>query len=140
MWTCPFCDQKFLKSNQSHSCNDKTLDDFLKGKSELTTGLFWHFIRKFRELGPISIHPTKSMIGLAVDTRIAYITRLGKDFVDVVFMFDQPYEDNLCFNKIAQVPGTKQFNHHFRMMNISDVNKEVTSFMKKAYKIGSREK
>jgi hypothetical protein len=53
--------------------------------------------------------------------------------VDIVFPFDKPYDDNLCFRKIAQVPGTQQFNHHLRLMNKDDVNKEVLHFMKLAY-------
>lgn len=77
------------------------------------------------------------MIALAAKTRLAYITRLGKDFMDVTFPFEQPYNDNLCFTKIAQVPGSNQFNHHFRMMKVEDLNKEVKKFMKMAYKNNS---
>jgi len=78
------------------------------------------------------------MIGIATSRkRIAYITQLGKNFVHVVFYFDQPYSDNLCFQKIAEVPGTaKQFNHHFRMFEKDDVNQEVKKFMKLAYDLG----
>ncbi len=79
------------------------------------------------------------MIGIATPRkRIAYITQLGKSFIHVVFPFEKPYSDNLCFQKIAQVPGdTKQFNHHFRMLAKADINKEVLTFMKLAYKLGS---
>lgn len=110
--------------------------DLLKGKSEQTLLLFDHFIKKFEEVGDITLHPTKTMIGLAnADKRIAWVTQLGKNFVHVVFPFKQAYEDNLCFQKIAQVPGdASQFNHHFRMLLPEDVNEEVTRFMKLAYK------
>ena len=135
MWTCPLCSQQFLNNNQSHSCNDKTLNDFLEKKSEHTISLFWHFVQQYQEIGKVTVHPTKSMIALAAKTRMAYITRLGKDFVDVTFPFSQPYHDNLCFHKIAQVPGQQQFNHHFRMYRKEDVNEEVIGFMKLAYEI-----
>ena len=111
---------------------DKELSKFLAGKSEVTVDLFWHFIEAFRSIGDVTIHPAKTMIGIATTKRIAYVTRLGKNFVDVTFMFDQPYNENLCFIKIAQVPGTSQYNHHLRLMSKSDVNKEVLAFMKKA--------
>jgi hypothetical protein len=62
---------------------------------------------------------------------------LGKDFVDVTFPFKKPYRDNLCFHKIAQVPGQQQFNHHFRMYSKEDVNEEVIGFMKLAYEEGT---
>lgn len=132
MWTCPICDQKFVRNHQNHSCKDKELSDHLGGKSEHTQGLFWHFIEAYREIGNITVHPTKSMIAIAGKTRVAYITRLGKDFMDVTFPFDRPYNDNLCFAKIAQVPGTNQYNHHFRMMRAEDINKEVRKYMKLA--------
>lgn len=109
------------------------MTDHLSGKSEHTLALFHHFIDVFREVGTITVHPTKTMIAVAAKTRMVYITRFGKNFMDVTFPFDKPYEDNLCFVKIAQVPGSKQYNHHFRMMNKEDVNKEVKKFMKIAY-------
>jgi hypothetical protein len=76
------------------------------------------------------------MIAVAAKTRIAYVIQLGKTFVDVVFPFDKPYPDNLCFRKIAQVPGQQQFNHHLRIQEKADVNAEVKRFMKLAYEKG----
>jgi hypothetical protein len=136
MWTCPLCHQQFVNSNQSHSCGDKVLSDFLDGKTEHTVSLFWYFVQQYHQIGEVTIHPTKSMIAFAATTRIAYITRLGKDFVDVVFPFTQPYNDNLCFHKIAQVPGSQQYNHHFRMCSKEDINEEVQHYMKLAYEGG----
>ncbi|MEP7143647.1 MAG: DUF5655 domain-containing protein, partial [Ferruginibacter sp.] len=132
MWTCPLCNRQFVKTNQVHSCMDKTLDDFLKGKSDHTTELFYHFIKQYRSLGDISVHPTKSMIAIAGKTRVAYIIQLGKNFMDVVFPFRQAYTDNLCFTKIKPVPGSNDYNHHFRMMDKEDINEEVKYYMKLA--------
>ena len=133
MWTCPLCDRDFVKTNQTHSCNDKTLDDFLKNKSEQTTGLFYYFLKEYKKIGNISVHPTKSMIAVAGKKRFAYITQLGKDFIDIVFPFKKSYDDNLCFTKIKQVPGTNDYNHHFRMYLKDDINEEVKSYMKLAF-------
>src|SRR6516162_9812874 len=121
------------------SSGEQTLNDFLKGKSEVTVALFNHFIDEFQRIGKVTVHPAKTMIGIATQRkRIAYITQLGKNFIHVVFPFEKPYADNLCFQKIAQVPGDdKQYNHHFRMLAKEDLNKEVISFMKLAYKLGS---
>lgn len=133
MWICPLCEQQFVNTGQLHSCRDKVLGDFLNNKSPLTVSLFWHFAECYRKLGNITIHPTKSMIAFAARTRIAYVIHLGKNFIDVVFPFDKPYTDNLCFRKIAQVPGSQQYNHHFRMLSKEDINEEVKQFMKLAY-------
>jgi hypothetical protein len=133
MWICPACQQEFVNTNQVHSCGDKVLADFLNNKSEYTVTLFWEFIRSYQQIGDVTIHPTKSMIALAAKTRIAYITRLGRDFVDIVFPFQEPHHENMCFQKIAQVPGTSQYNHHLRITCTDDINAEVKKFMKLAY-------
>jgi hypothetical protein len=117
----------------------ESADNFLDGKSQVAIALFDHFIHQFQKVGTISLHPAKTMIGIATSRkRIAYITQIGKNFIHVVFPFEKPFEDNLCFDKIAQVPGDqKQFNHHFRMYSKDDVNSEVLMFMKLAFEFGS---
>ena len=135
MWTCPLCDRSFVKPNQSHSCNEKQLDEFLKGKPEHTIELFNHFIKEYKRIGNISVHPTKSMIAIAGKKRMVYIIRLGKNFMDVVFPFKKAYDDNLCFTKIKPVPGSDDFNHHFRMCFKDDINEEVKGYMKLALEL-----
>jgi hypothetical protein len=111
------------------------LADFLAGKSEHTLMLFNHFVNQFKMVGDITLHPAKTMIGIANGhKRIAWITQLGKNFIHVVFPFKKEYPDNLCFQKIAQVPGdVHQYNHHFRMLAPNDVNEEVLYFIRIAY-------
>ena len=114
--------------------NLKTIADFLAGKSAITQSLFHHLVNEYSKLDMVTLHPAKTMIGIDNGKKgIAWITQLGKNFVHVVFPFKQPYPDNLCFQKIAQVPGiTKQYNHHFRMYSTEDINEEVIQFMKLA--------
>ncbi|HTJ49202.1 MAG TPA: DUF5655 domain-containing protein [Cyclobacteriaceae bacterium] len=120
------------------SSDDYTIDDFLNGKSQHTIDLYNHFVKQFSRVGKITIHPAKTMIGIATPRkRIVYITQLGKNFIHAVFPFDKPYDSNLCFQKIAKVPGDDQYNHHFRMLEKEDVNEEVMKFMKLAYEQGS---
>lgn len=110
------------------------LHAFLAGKSEHTLVLFHHFIDAWKAVGPVTVHPAKTMIGIAnAHKRVVYITQLGKNFIHVVFPFKQRYEDNLCFQKIAQVPGDVQCNHHLRILLPEDVNDEVLYYMKLAY-------
>ncbi|MBC7381864.1 MAG: hypothetical protein H7296_02590 [Bacteroidia bacterium] len=113
----------------------KSLDDFLIGKSDQTIELFNYFVMRFQEIGNITLIPAKSMIGIATPyRRIAWVTQLGKNFIHVVFPFERPFEDNMCFLKIAKVPGDdKQYNHHFRMLYKADINEEIIKFMRLAY-------
>jgi hypothetical protein len=112
----------------------KNVSTFLNGKSEYTLGLFLNFMEDYKKIGPVMVEPTKTMIAISNgNKRIAWITQLGKNFIHVVFPFKQAYSDNLCFQKVGQVPGSNQFNHHFRMLYVEDVNKEVLKFMALAY-------
>ena len=112
----------------------RTIADFLQGKSEVTEELFHHFITEFKKIGDINVYPAKTMIGIATARRkIAYVTQFGRNFIHVTFPFEKSYPENLCFQKIAQVPGQNQFNHHFRMLTKEDVNDEVKKYMKLAY-------
>jgi hypothetical protein len=113
---------------------DNQLHHFLTGKSPHTLALFHHFISEFEKVGNVTVHPAKTMIGIANShKRVAWITQLGKNFIHVLFPFKQSYPDNLCFQKIAQVPDQQQYNHHLRIFNTEDINDEVISFMKLAY-------
>jgi hypothetical protein len=123
---------------RENNMEGKTIDDFLKSKSPHTQMLFHHFVAQYTKIGLITVTPAKTMIGIATSRkRIAYVTQLGKNFVHVVLPFKEAYPDNLCFQKIAQVPGTEtQFNHHLRIYERDDVNKEVMKFMKLAFELG----
>jgi len=112
---------------------EKLISDFLNGKTEYTLGLFRFFIEQLSEIGPINLRATKSMIAIESKFGFAYITQLGKNFVHVVIPLDRAYEDNFCFTKIAQVPGTGQFNHHLRIYFEDDINEEVLGYLKLAY-------
>ncbi len=110
------------------------LQRFLNGKTAHTLALFDYFISEFQKIGPVTLHPAKTMIGVSNGRkRIVYIIRLGKDFLLVVFPFKRRYDDNLCFEKIAQVPGDEQCNHYFRMLQTEDVNDELQTYMRIAY-------
>ena len=136
MWTCPECQQKFLKRNHPHSCNERSVEDFLSGKSVTTIILYNHFIEELLKIGPFKLHPAKSRIAFAALIRFGYIKTLGKNFVDVAFTFNKPYTDNLCFYRIGEVPGGKYYQHYLRIYQKKDINTEVKKFMKMALDYG----
>ena len=109
---------------------------FLSGKSAHTLMLYHHFVAEFEKIGEIRVEATKTMIGISNGhKRIAWVTQLGKNFIHVVFPLREPHYDNLCFQKVGQVLGSNQFNHHLRVLNVEDINEEVISYMHIAYKI-----
>lgn len=140
MWICTKCQQQFMHNNQLHSCNDKTIEDFMKGKSEEVLELYHYFIQEYQKLGKFNLHPTKSRIGFAAKIRFGYVHRLGRNYVDIVLSFPQPYNDNLCFYRIGEVPGGKLYQHYLRLQSKNDLNDEVRKFMIMALNHGNKEK
>ena len=116
--------------------HNKKIENFLSGKSDHAKSLFHHFVNEYSKIALVSLYPAKTMIGIMHNSKkIAWITQFGKSFIHIVFPFNKAYPENLCFQKISQVPGDAlQFNHHFRMLYIEDVNAELIQFMKMALK------
>lgn len=133
MWICPKCEQKFRHTNQTHSCGDKTLSDFLNGKSAATISIFEAFLNAYRRIGDFTLHPAKSRISLANNTRFCSINQLGRNFIDISFTFDELYSDTFCFHKAGAFPDSKIFNHHCRLYDQTDITDEVKRFMQLAY-------
>jgi hypothetical protein len=127
-----------MNANQVHSCNEKTLDDFLEGKSGHTLDLFYYFIDEYRKIGEFVLHPARSRIAFAAKTRFGYIHRLGRNFVDVALTFPEPHTENLCFYRIGEVPGGKIYQHYLRLQQKEDVNAEVRKYMKMALDLGNK--
>jgi hypothetical protein len=125
---------KKMPENPFSETHDPLLAAFIKGKSDQTMALLHHFYDTCSGIANISLHPAKSMISIRGANGKVWVTRLGRNFVHIVFPFKEPYQDNLCFMKIAQVPGQQQFNHHFRMQAKEDVNEEVKTFLAMALK------
>lgn len=117
--------------------NDKSLSAFLQGKSPHTLELFNHFVFCYQKIGDVKLHAAKTMITFSSRINFAYIIQFGKNFIDVVFPFKHPYEDNMCFQKIKLVPGSSDYNHHLRIYYKEDINDEVLMYMSMAYKNGN---
>ncbi|GAC1300703.1 MAG: hypothetical protein NVSMB24_01910 [Mucilaginibacter sp.] len=103
-------------------------------RSEHALMLFDYFLSELQMIGPVTFHPHKTMISIASANKpVVYITQAGRSFIRVVFPFKQRYNDNLCFQRIQEVPGRHTIYHHLRILNKDDINDEVRKFMRKAY-------
>jgi hypothetical protein len=138
MWTCPKCGHKFFNKNQSHSCGNFEVADFLKNKTEYSIDLFNYFIAQYKKVGDLEIHPVKTRIALLTKMRFCSINKIGKDFIDVHFVLTQPYNGNLSFHRIDNLAG-RFFVHHIKIYKRGEINNEVKKVMKLAYDVGNRE-
>ena len=137
MWICPKCKQKFVNTNQWHSCGQNTVDGFLANKTEKALDLYGHVIEEFKKIGEFELHPAKTRIALNKKMRFASINKLGKDFLEAHLVFTQRFDETSCFHKIDTVMNTAHV-HHFRLHSKDDLTKELKKYMKMAYEIGTR--
>ena len=91
-------------------------------------------------MGGFVLHPAKSRISFAARIRFGYVVQLGKNFIDVVLQFNEPFSDTLCFHKVAQVPESNIYNHYFRLYQPEDLSEELRGYLIMAYKRGSQKK
>lgn len=138
MWICPKCKQKFVNTNQWHSCGQNTVEKFLENKTEKALELYYQIIKEFEKFGDFELHPAKTRIALNKKMRFASINKLGKDFLDGHLVFTQRFDKTLCFHRIDTVTNTAHV-HHFRIHSSKDLTEELKDYMKMAYKIGTRE-
>lgn len=132
MWICPDCKQKFRNSNQSHSCGQGSVEQFLEGKSDISVLLYNHFIGIYKMIGKFEFHPAKTRIALVSRIRFAAINRLGKDFLDGHLVISKDFTESKCFYRIDHFGSS--YVHNFRLFKKDDVSDELISYMRLALK------
>ena len=137
MWTCPKCKHKFYNKNQSHSCGNYSVEDYVKAKPKEMIELLDYFLKEYKKIGDFELHPVKTRIALLTQMRFCSINKLGKNFVDIHFVLTEPFNENTCFYRIENL-GDRFFVHHLRLYEPKDLDAEVRKFMKLAYDIGNR--
>lgn len=137
MWTCPKCKHSFYNINQSHSCGDYTVDDFLRGKPAKSASLFNLFLSAYEKIGPFKLHPVKTRVALLTKMRFCSINKIGANYIDIHLVLIQPFESSLCFYKIDNL-ANRFFVHHCRIYNKDDITDELIKYMMMAYEVGNR--
>jgi hypothetical protein len=137
MWTCPKCKQKFVNVNQSHSCGNYTVEDFLKGHTEKAIGLFHDFLAAYKKIGDYELHPVKTRVALVKKMRFCAINKLGRDFIAVHLVLTELHDSDRFF-KVENL-ANRFFVHHVRIFSNTEIDPELKKFMKLAYAVGDRQ-
>jgi hypothetical protein len=136
MWTCPKCGAQYFQKNLWHSCNNMPLEEWLKDKPERGIQLFWHFLREYEKIGPVTLHVLKSRIAFMVQIRFSGVSKIGRDHIQGAFLLTRSIPDKR-FYRIEFIPRI-YYLHRFKLYDESAIDGDFRKYMKMAYEVGER--
>ncbi len=137
LWSCPVCAAQFAIRNQSHSCGDYSVEGFLEGKPDRLVDLFHDFIREYRKIGELTLHPVKTRIALLSKVRFASVNKIGKDCLVGHLVLTRRANHKSLFTKIDNL-NDRFYVHHFRLSHMNEIDEIFIGYMREAYDYGER--
>ena len=120
-----------------HACGRYSEAKFLAGKSRNARLLYQHFSALVRECGPVTIAPAKTRIGFQVRMIFAAVNKLNDRGLDAHVVLTRRLESPR-FRRIEEMTP-KCFVHHFKILSLDELDQEVESWLREAYKVGTQE-
>jgi hypothetical protein len=136
LWTCPKCGRQFVIPKMPHSCGRYSVEMFLAGKSPYAISLYERFAALAHNCGPLQIAPAKTRIGFQVRMIFAAVNKLS----------DHGLEAHVVLARLLETPRfrrietmtSKCYVHHFRITSLSELDEEVSSWLREAYQVGTQ--
>ena len=137
LWTCPKCDRQFVNTSMQHSCGRYSVRQFLDGKSANAVSLYQHFNALIHRCGPVKTAPAKTRVGFQVRMIFAAVNKLTDAGLDAHVVLARRL-DSPRFRRIEMMTS-KCYVHHFRIQSIRELDTEVESWLREAYRVGTQE-
>lgn len=137
LWKCKKCGRSFANRDQVHSCVKASEADFLKGHSEQEIALYAALVKELKAIGPILLAPAKTRVGFQVRMIFAAANKLSQGALDAHIVLARRLE-NPRFRKIETV-SPRNHVHHFRLTRVEDLDDELRSWLREAYRVGKQE-
>lgn len=129
MWTCPNCKRQFKTENQSHTCNEKTIDDIFAKTTDDVLLAFDRIMTEVINWEPCSLGAAKKAV-VFTSRKAWLIVRPLTKVLDVKFYHDERIEHELVHK--TEMWG-KKFAHHIRLENEVEVTEEVFELLKQGH-------
>lgn len=136
LWTCPKCGRQFVNSNMPHSCGRYSVAKFLAGKSKEAISLYERFRALVHECGPVQIAPAKTRIGFQVRMIFAAVNKLSDRSLEAHIVLTRPLKGSRFTGIETMTP--KCYVHHFRIESLSELDEQVKSWLREAYRVGTQ--
>ncbi|MEM9887330.1 MAG: DUF5655 domain-containing protein [Bacteroidota bacterium] len=126
MWTCPKCNRQFKTTNQSHTCNETTLDDlFLKCSDELILA-FDRVLSEVINWQPCSVGAAKKAV-VFTSKKAWLILRPMTKALDLKFYHGTILESDSLHQTTK---WGKKYAHHIRIRQEEDLTEEVFDLLR----------
>lgn len=113
-WRCPKCGREFAQKSAYHGCGNYTVEGVLQGKNPVAVGLFEALVKTAKELGPISLSPSKTQISFRVNRTLLMVQVSGRQLTGYLFL-GRPAPAPF-FRKIVAASA----NRHVHLFKIGD--------------------
>jgi hypothetical protein len=137
LWKCPECGRRFANQNQSHSCGRYTVEEFLEGRPARAVALFKVFADAAGECGPVTLAPAKTRVGFQARMIFAAVNRLGALGLEAHVVLARRL-DGPRFTRVESL-SARNHVHHFIIRSPEEVDEEVGSWLREAYRVGAQE-
>ena len=136
MWTCPKCQRPFHSSNQSHICNDITIDDIFAGKPDDLLLAFDEVLLAVMDWQPNLIGAATKAI-VFTNKRAWLIVRPMSKLLELSF-----YSANELTSSVIHKSGLAikkdKFRHSIRLSGPGEITPEIVDLLKIGYDYGMR--
>lgn len=88
-WQCDLCGKSFKRKNQSHSCKNYSVDEYLAGRAAWQLELYQLILKQVQQFGVFTITASSSEIMFRKDA-VFMAVRFYKTKLAVIFYLDHP--------------------------------------------------
>ncbi len=130
-WTCPACDRRFGRRNQSHECRPgTTLDAWFADRPPEHRRICDLIIDHLWELGPIDVDPVD--VGVLIKRSRTFVElRPRRGHLALSFMLSRRVEDPRIFKRLS--PSATRHAHFVELAEPSDVDDQLREWLTEAY-------
>jgi hypothetical protein len=132
-WRCPDCGREFVQRTREHSCDLTSVASHLEKTSPDVRAAFEAVRAALERIGPHEVVPLKTMLTFRRASNFAGVT-FTKARMDLgMFLPERVHHPRI--GRVEKIsPG--KLAHHVRLSAASDVDEELVSWLRQAYRIG----
>lgn len=120
----------------AHSCVTQSVDDFFATADPTIREIYEAFVKRVEAIcGKVLVNVNKTRISLQIRTRFASVNGFTKEGLKV-HLVSQKKLPSPRFTKTEKFD--KAYVHNFILRSVSDIDDEVSDWIKEAYKYGEQ--